>query len=56
MWNLKSKINKQSRNRPIYTENKLVAVRGRRWGGGTKISEGEWEVQASSYRMSKSQR
>ena len=36
-------MNKQSRNRPINTENKLGCQRGRRSGMG-KMGDGEWEV------------
>jgi len=42
--------------RPINTENKLRATGGGRGCEGMgKMDEGEWEVQASSYGMNKSQ-
>ena len=50
MWNLKKQL---SGNRSINTENKLlVATVGDRGIG--KMGEGEWEIQASSYGVTKS--
>lgn len=44
MWNLKGETNEQkSRNRAIYTDNKLVVAR-RKSRGMDKMSEGKWEV------------
>ena len=49
-------MNKQtkSRNRSINAENKLMVVREEEGGGMGKIGEGEWEIQASTYGMTKS--
>ena len=50
-------MNKRSRKRPIDTENKLVAVRvGGEMGGWVKNGEGQKEIQASSYGMTKGRR
>ena len=48
-------MNKQtkSRIRPIKAGNKLMVARGK--GEMGEIGEGEWEIQASSYGMNKSQ-
>ena len=45
--------NKQNESRFTDTENKWVATRGKE-GGGSKIDEGNKEVQTSSYKISKS--
>ena len=49
-------MNKQtkSRIRPVSTENKLMAARGKGWGMD-KMDEGEWEIRTSGYGMNKSQ-
>lgn len=39
---------------PVNTENKLMFARGRGYGEMGKMSEDEWEIQASSYGMKKS--
>ena len=44
-----------SRNRPINTENQVVIASGEEGGGMGKMGEREWEVQASSFVMKKSQ-
>ena len=51
----KTKMNKQkkSRVRSINTEYRLVVARVEGGGGLSEICEGEWEIQASSYEMSK---
>ena len=57
MGNLRKKqTNKytKSRNRCRNTENNLMVARSVGLGVG-KMDEGEWEVQASSYVMNKSQ-
>ena len=59
MWNLKNKtgINKkqkQTHNRPINRENKLIVVGGGVVEEWAKMGEGECEIQASSYGMNKS--
>ena len=50
------KMNKQTKNsiQPINTENKLMVVRGEGDGRLGKMSEGEWEIQASGDGMNKS--
>ena len=45
--------NKQNESRLTDTENKWVATRGEE-GGGSKIDEGNKEVQTSSYKINKS--
>ena len=42
------------RNRPVNAENKLVVGRGEGRERKGKVSEVEWEIQASSYGMNKS--
>ena len=42
------------RDRTINTKNQLKIVRGERSGEMRKMGEGEWEIQASSYRINKS--
>ena len=55
MQNLKTKTNEQTVNQTYkYREHTDGCQRGE-GGGMGKISEGEWEVQASSYRINKSQ-
>ena len=56
-WNLK-KMNRQtkSRIRTVNAENKLVVARGEAVGRLGKMCEGERELQASSYGISKSQK
>ena len=45
-----NQLSKQaSRNRPLYTENKLMVAGGEGGEGMDTMGEGEWEVQASSY-------
>ena len=41
--------------RPINAENKLMVTRGKAGVGMGKMGEGEWEIQAFSYGMNKSQ-
>lgn len=46
------KMNKQTNKkqiRPVNTENKLMAVRGKRGEGLGKMGKGEWETQVSIY-------
>ena len=57
MWNLKSKqINgkTKSRIRPTNTESKQVVAKGKGVRRMGKMDKGEWEIQAFSYRMSRS--
>ena len=57
MWNIKNKIDEQtqSRIRPVNAENRLVVARGKGGRRMGKMGEGDWEILASSYGMSKSQ-
>ena len=50
-------MNKQTKGRirTINTENKLIVSRKQGVGGIRKMGEGEWEIQASSYGINKSQ-
>ena len=54
MWNLKTKqMNKQKQNQTYkYKEQTDGWQREDRWGMG-KMSEGEWEIQVSSYGISR---
>ena len=42
--------------RLVNIENKLMVARGEEQRGMGKMSEGEWEMQASSYGMNKPQK
>ena len=44
-------MNKPKAETSINTDNKLMVARGKGEGRGTKWVKGEWEVQASSYRV-----
>ena len=48
-----TKTNEQQKQIHKYRE--LMVARGEGLGGINKVDEGEWEVQASSYGMNKSQ-
>ena len=53
VWNLKNQMNTQkSRIRPINTENRLMVAKE---GKSGREGEREWEIQAFSYGMNKSQ-
>ena len=54
MWNLK-KTNEQTKSRitPKNTKNELMVARGGRCGATRKMDEGEWEIQPTSYKMTK---
>ena len=49
-------MNKQTKRRirPINTENRLIVAKGERTQDG-QMGEGDWEIQASSCGMNKSQ-
>ena len=56
MWNLKNKSNEQTKqNRDILTdtENKLVVTSRERSEGKSKIGEGPYKVQTTSYKINK---
>ena len=54
MWNLKNKwTNKKTVTDPERAEDIRVIVRGERDGKMGKMSEGEWEVEASIYGINK---